>query len=331
MRAYWLEEILYTMPFTRKKIALIGGGNIGGTLAHLICQKNLGDIVIVDAQGDMAHGKALDISESCSVDGIDVNIVGGSDYSSIQDADVAIVTAGIARKPGMSRDDLLTVSARIIRDVGVNIKKYCPNAFVIVVTNPLDVMVWLMQRTSGLPFKKVVGMAGILDSSRFSYFLANALNISISDIKTFVLGGHGDGMVPLVRYTTVAGIPLPDIIKQGWISQKEVDDIIERTRNGGAEIVNLLKTGSAFYAPAAAAIAMAEAYLFDKRKIFPCAAWLENAYGVKDIYAGVPVVLGANGVEKIIELDLTETEKKLFKQSVESVEGLIKVLQSLDI
>ena len=231
----------------------------------------------------------------------------------------------------MSRDDLLTVSARIIRDVGVNIKKYCPNAFVIVVTNPLDVMVWLMQRTSGLSFKKVVGMAGILDSSRFSYFLASALNISISDIKTFVLGGHGDGMVPLIRYTTIAGIPLPDIIKQGWISQKEVDDIIERTRNGGAEIVNLLKTGSAFYAPAAAAVAMAEAYLFDRRKIFPCAAWLENSYGVKNIYAGVPVVLGANGVEKIIELDLTETEKNLFKQSVESVEGLIKVLQSLDI
>ena len=311
----------------RKKIALIGAGMIGGTLAHLAELKNLGDVVLFDIAEGLPQGKALDISQSSAIDGADVHLKGTNDYKDIEGADVVIVTAGVPRKPGMSRDDLLAINTSIVKTVGENIKKYCPKAFVIVITNPLDAMVWVMQKVSGLPHNKVVGMAGVLDSSRFAYFLAEALHVSISDINAFVLGGHGDTMVPVVNYTTVSGIPLPEFVKMGWIKQEALDKIVQRTRDGGAEIVGLLKTGSAFYAPAASAIRMAEAYLYDKKRILPCAAHLSGQYGVKDLYVGVPCMIGANGVEKIVEISLSAEQKTMFDKSVEAVKGLCAAIK----
>jgi malate dehydrogenase len=307
----------------RKKIALIGSGNIGGTLAHLIGLKELGDVVLFDIADGIPQGKALDIAESTPVEGVDAKYSGGSDYSVIEGADVIIVTAGIPRKPGMSRDDLIGVNAGVMTQVGAGIKKYAPNAFVICITNPLDAMVWVLREASGLPHNKVVGMAGVLDSARFRYFLSEEFNVSVEDVTAFVLGGHGDTMVPLTRYSTVAGIPLPDLVKAGWTTQEKLDQIVQRTRDGGAEIVGLLKTGSAFYAPAAAAVLMAESYLKDKRRVLPVAAWVDGAYGLDGIYVGVPVVLGANGVEKIVEIELDAAEKAEFGKSVDSVRGLI--------
>ena len=306
----------------RKKIALIGAGMIGGTLAHLCELKNLGDVVLFDIAEGLPQGKALDISQSSAVDGHDVHLKGTNDYADIKDADVVIVTAGVPRKPGMSRDDLVSINTGIIKTVGEAIKKHCPRAFVIVITNPLDAMVYVMQKVSGLPHHHVVGMAGVLDSSRFAYFLAEALKVSISDINAFVLGGHGDTMVPIVDYTTVSGIPLPDFVKMGWIKQDALDKIVQRTRDGGAEIVNLLKTGSAFYAPAASAIRMAEAYLYDKKRILPVAAHLSGQYGVKDLYVGVPAMVGSGGVEKIVEISLKPEQKAMFDKSVAAVKGL---------
>ncbi len=306
----------------RKKIALIGAGMIGGTLAHLCETKNLGDVVLFDIAEGLPQGKALDISQSSAVDGCDVHLKGTNDYADIAGADVVIVTAGVPRKPGMSRDDLVAINTGIIKTVGENIKKHAPNAFVIVITNPLDAMVYVMQKISGLPTNKVVGMAGVLDSSRFAYFLSEALNVSISDINAFVLGGHGDTMVPVVDYTTISGIPLPEFVKNGWITQEKLDQIVQRTRDGGAEIVNLLKTGSAFYAPAASAIRMAEAYLYDKKRMLPVAAYLNGEYGVKGLYVGVPTVIGAGGAEKIVEISLKPEQKAMFDKSVAAVKGL---------
>jgi len=307
----------------RKKIALIGSGNIGGTLAHLIGLKELGDVVLFDIADGIPQGKALDIAESTPIEGVDASYSGGSDYSVIEGADVIIVTAGIPRKPGMSRDDLIGTNANVMTQVGAGIKKYAPNAFVICITNPLDAMVWVLREASGLPHNKVVGMAGVLDSARFRYFLAEEFNVSVEDVTAFVLGGHGDTMVPLTRYSTVAGVPLPDLVKAGWTTQEKLDQIVQRTRDGGAEIVGLLKTGSAFYAPAAAAVLMAESYLKDKRRVLPVAAWVDGAYGLDGIYVGVPVVLGANGVEKIVEIELNAAEAAEFGKSVDSVRGLI--------
>src|SRR6201747_50825 len=306
----------------RNKIALIGAGQIGGTLAHLASLKELGDIVLFDIADGIPQGKGLDISQSSPVDGFDVNLTGASDYSAIEGADVCIVTAGVARKPGMSRDDLLGINLKVMEQVGAGIKKYAPDAFVICITNPLDAMVWALQKFSGLPTNKVVGMAGVLDSSRFRLFLAKEFNVSVQDVTAFVLGGHGDTMVPLVRYSTVAGIPLPDLVKMGWTSQARIDEIVDRTRNGGAEIVNLLKTGSAFYAPAASAIAMAESYLRYKKRVLPCAAYLNGEYGVKDMYVGVPVVIGSKGVERIVEIELAGKDRDAFDKSVGAVQGL---------
>lgn len=306
----------------RKKIALVGAGMIGGTLAHLAELKNLGDVVLFDISEGLPQGKALDISQSSAVDGNDVSLKGTNDYKDIEGSDVVIVTAGIPRKPGMSRDDLVSINTGIIKTVAENIKKYCPKAFVIVITNPLDAMVWVMQQVSGLPKNKVVGMAGVLDSSRFAYFLAEALNVSIADINAFVLGGHGDTMVPVVEYSTISGIPLSEFVKMGWLKQEKLDQIIQRTRDGGAEIVGLLKTGSAFYAPAASAIRMAEAFLYDKKRILPCAAYLNGEYGVKDLYVGVPVLIGAGGVEKIVEISLKPEQKAMFDKSVQAVKEL---------
>ena len=306
----------------RKKIALIGAGMIGGTLAHIIMHKQLGDVVLFDIAEGTPQGKALDIAQASYVDGSDVRLKGSNDYADIAGSDVIIVTAGIPRKPGMSRDDLVSINTGVIRTVGENIKKHAPNAFVIVITNPLDAMVWVMREVSGLKANKVVGMAGVLDSARFSYFLSEATGVSVEDISTFVLGGHGDTMVPLVRYSTIGGIPLPDVVKMGLIKQDQLDKIVQRTRDGGAEIVGLLKTGSAFYAPAASAIKMAEAYLFDKKQIIPCAAHLSGQYGVKDLYVGVPAIIGAGGVEKILEIDLNKDEKAMFDKSVEAVRSL---------
>jgi malate dehydrogenase len=286
----------------RKKIALIGAGQIGGTLALLAALKELGDIVLFDIVDGVPQGKALDLAESASVEGFNAKLVGASDYAAIAGADVVIVTAGVPRKPGMSRDDLLGINLKVMDSVGAGIKAHAPDAFVICITNPLDAMVWALQKTSGLPGHKVVGMAGVLDSARFRYFLAEEFNVSVEDVTAFVLGGHGDDMVPSVRYSTVAGIPLPDLVKMGWTTQARVDAIVERTRKGGGEIVGLLKTGSAFYAPAASAIAMAESYLKDQRRVLPCAAQLSGEYGVKDMYVGVPVVIGAGGVERVIEI-----------------------------
>ncbi len=307
----------------RKKIALIGAGNIGGTLAHLIGLKQLGDVAMFDVFGGVAAGKALDIMQSGPVDGFDSHMTGGSDYAAIQGADVVIVTAGFPRTPGMSRDDLIGKNAGVIAQVADGIKQYCPNAFVIVITNPLDAMVWVMQQKSGLPPEKVVGMAGVLDSSRFRLFLAHEFNVSVEDVTAFVLGGHGDTMVPLVRYSTVAGIPVPDLIKMGWTTQAKVDEIVKRTANGGGEIVKLLEKGSAFYAPAASAIAMAESYLLDKKRVMPAAAHLSGQYGVSDMYVGVPVVIGAGGVERIVEIKLNPDEQAAFDKSCSAVRELI--------
>jgi malate dehydrogenase len=308
----------------RKKIALIGGGMIGGTLAHLVGLKELGDVVIFDIVDGLPQGKSLDLAESSPVEGFDAEMSGTSRYSSIKQADVVIVTAGVPRKPGMSRDDLLDINLKVMSQVGAGIKKYAPDAFVICITNPLDAMVWALQKASGLPRNKVVGMAGILDSARFRYFLAQEFKVSVEDVTAFVLGGHGDTMVPLPRYSTIAGIPLPDLVKMKWTTQKRLDQIIQRTRDGGAEIVGLLKTGSAYYAPASSAIAMADAYLKDKKRVLPCAAYLNGQYGVKGLYVGVPVVIGAKGVERIVEIKLERDEKALFNKSVNAVKGLVE-------
>ena len=314
----------------RNKIALIGSGQIGGTLAHLVGLKELGDIVLFDIADGIPQGKALDIAESSPISTFDTNIIGTSSYEDIKDADVCIVTAGVPRKPGMSRDDLLSINLRVMKSVGDGIKKYAPNSFVICITNPLDAMVWALQKYSGLSPENVVGMAGVLDSGRFAYFLAEEFNVSVKDVQTFVLGGHGDTMVPLVRYSTVGGIPIPDLVKMGWSSQKKIDQIVQRTRDGGAEIVALLKTGSAFYAPAASAINMAESYLRDQKRIIPCAANLSGQYGLKDIYVGVPTIIGSKGVEKIIEINLNEIEKLNFSKSIESVKNLIDACKKID-
>jgi malate dehydrogenase len=313
----------------RRKIALVGSGQIGGTLALLAGLKELGDIVLFDVVEGVPQGKALDIAEASPIEGFDAKVAGGNDYSVIAGADVVIVTAGVPRKPGMSRDDLIGVNAKVVTQVGQAIKQHCPNAFVIVITNPLDVMVWVMKEVSGLPAERVVGMAGVLDSARFRYFIAEALGVSVEDVTAFVLGGHGDTMVPSVRYSTVAGIPLPDLVKMGWLSQQKLDQIVQRTRDGGAEIVALLKTGSAFYAPATAAISMADAYLKDKKRVLPCAAWLTGQYGVKDLYVGVPVVIGAKGVEKVVEVQLDATEKAMFDKSVTAVKGLVEAVRKM--
>src|SRR5690348_8463280 len=313
----------------RPKIALIGAGQIGGTLAHLIGLKELGDVVLFDIMEGIPQGKALDVAQSSPVDGYDMRFQGVNSYEALEGAAVCIVTAGVPRKPGMSRDDLLSINLKVMEQVGSGIKKYAPDAFVICITNPLDAMVWALQKACGLPKPKVVGMAGVLDSSRFRYFLADEFNVSVEDVTAFVLGGHGDSMVPLVRYSTVAGIPLPDLIKMGWTTQARVDEIFNRTRNGGAEIVNLLKTGSAFYAPASSAISMAESYLRDKKRVLPCAAWLNGEYGVKGLYVGVPVVIGAKGVERIVELELAGAEKADFDKSVASVKGLVEACQKI--
>jgi malate dehydrogenase len=313
----------------RKKIALIGAGQIGGTLALLIGLKELGDVVLFDIVDGVPQGKSLDISQSAPIEGFDARFHGTNNYDDIKGADVVIVTAGVPRKPGMSRDDLIGINAKVVRDVGAAIKKNCPKAFVIVITNPLDAMVWVMREASDLPHNMVVGMAGVLDSARFRTFLAEEFKVSVEDVTAFVLGGHGDTMVPLVRYSTVAGIPLPDLIKMGWTTQERLDAIVQRTRDGGAEIVGLLKTGSAFYAPAAAAIQMAESFLLDKKRVLPCAAHLTGEYGVKDLYVGVPVILGAGGVEKVVEIDLNASERAMFDKSVSAVRGLIEAVRKL--
>ncbi|MCR9243104.1 MAG: malate dehydrogenase [Rhodobiaceae bacterium] len=314
----------------RKKIALIGGGQIGGTLAHLAGLKELGDVVIFDIVDGVPQGKALDLAESSPVDGFDAALKGTSSYRDIKGADVVIVTAGVPRKPGMSRDDLLGINLKVMQQVGEGIGKHAPNAFVICITNPLDAMVWALRQFSGLPADKVVGMAGVLDSARFQYFLSEEFNVSVKDVNAFVLGGHGDTMVPLPRYSTVAGIPLPDLVKMGWTTKEKLAEIIQRTRDGGAEIVGLLKTGSAYYAPAASAIAMAESYLKDQKRVLPCAAHLNGEFGLKDMYVGVPTVIGAGGVERIVEINLNASEKKQFDKSVGAVKGLVDACKKIN-
>ncbi len=310
----------------RNKVALIGGGNIGGTLAHLAGLKELGDIVVFDIVEGLPQGKALDLAQSASIEGYDARLSGANDYAAIEGADVVIVTAGVARKPGMSRDDLLAINTKVMRAVGDGIASHCPDAFVICITNPLDAMVWALQKITGLAPNMVVGMAGVLDAARFRSFLADEFGVSVEDVTAFVLGGHGDTMVPLARYSTVAGIPLPDLVAMGWTTQETLDGIIQRTRDGGAEIIGLLKTGSAYYAPATAAIAMAEAYLKDKKRVLPCAAHLTGQYGVDDLYVGVPVVIGAGGVERIVEIALDADEKAMFDASVDAVRGLCEAI-----
>ena len=314
----------------RNKIALIGGGQIGGTLAHLAGLKELGDIVIFDIVDGIPQGKALDLLQSSPVSHFDANLKGTKSYSAIKGADVVIVTAGVPRKPGMSRDDLIEINLRVMQQVGEGIKKYAPKAFVICITNPLDAMVWALQKFSGLPKNKVVGMAGVLDSARFRTFLAEEFKVSVKDVTAFVLGGHGDTMVPSVRYSTVAGIPLPDLIKMKWTTKKKIDQIVQRTRDGGAEIVGLLKTGSAFYAPAASAIEMAEAYLKDQKRVLPCAAHLNGEYGQKNIYVGVPVIIGAKGVERVVEIKLDAKEKPMFTKSIKAVKGLLDACRKIN-
>ena len=306
----------------RKKIALVGAGQIGGTLALLAAQKELGDVVLFDIAEGTPQGKALDLSQTGPVEDFNAALTGTNDYADLKGADVVIVTAGVPRKPGMSRDDLIAINAGVIKSVGEAIRQHCPDAFVIVITNPLDAMVWAMQKVSGLPAEKVVGMAGILDSSRFRYFLADEFKVSVEDVTAFVLGGHGDTMVPLVRYSGVAGIPLPDLVKMGWTTEERLASIVQRTRDGGAEVVALLKTGSAFYAPAASAIQMAESYLKDQKRLLPCAAHLTGQYGVDDLYVGVPVIIGAGGVEKVVEIELDAEEKAMFDKSVAAVKSL---------
>jgi malate dehydrogenase len=313
----------------RTKIALIGAGMIGGTLAHLAALKDIGDVVLFDIVEGAPQGKALDLSQAGPVEGYDAELKGAADYADIKGADVVIITAGVPRKPGMSRDDLLGINLKVMEQVGAGVKKYASDAFVIVVTNPLDAMVWALQKASGLPRNKVVGMAGVLDAARFRHFLAREFDVSVEDISAMVLGGHGDTMVPLTRYTCVAGVPLTDLVKMRWITEKRLEEIVQRTRDGGAEIVGLLKTGSAYYAPAAAALVMAESYLKDKKRVLPCAAYLNGEYGVKGLYVGVPAVIGAKGVERVVELDLNGREKEAFNASVDSVKGLIEACQKL--
>jgi malate dehydrogenase len=314
----------------RPKIALIGAGQIGGTLAHLAAIKELGDVVLFDIAEGVPQGKALDLAESGPVEGFDVALKGTQDYADIAGADVCIVTAGVPRKPGMSRDDLLGINLKVMKSVGEGIKANCPDAFVICITNPLDAMVWALQVFSGLPREKVCGMAGVLDSARFRHFLAEEFNVSMRDVTAFVLGGHGDTMVPLTRYSTVAGIPLPDLVDMGWTSQDKLDAIVQRTRDGGAEIVGLLKTGSAFYAPATSAIEMAEAYLKDQKRLLPCAAYVDGAFGLKGLYVGVPTIIGAGGVEKVIDIKLHKDEQAMFDKSVDAVKGLVEACKGID-
>jgi malate dehydrogenase len=313
----------------RNKIALIGAGNIGGTLAHLIGLKELGDVVLFDVFGGVAAGKALDILQSGPVDGFDMAMTGGSDYAAIKGSNVVIVTAGFPRTPGMSRDDLIGKNASVIAEVAQGIRTHCPEAFVITITNPLDAMVWVMKEKSGLPANRVVGMAGVLDSSRFRLFLAQEFNVSVEDVTAFVLGGHGDTMVPLTRYSTVAGIPVPDLIKMGWTTQAKIDAVVQRTRDGGGEIVKLLERGSAYYAPAASALAMTESYLRDKKRVLPCAALLNGEYGVSGLYVGVPVVIGARGIERIVEIDMDPAEKAAFDRSCAAVRELVEAAKKL--
>ncbi len=313
----------------RNKIALVGAGNIGGTLALLVGLKELGDVVLFDVVEGVPQGKGLDIAQGSPIEGFDARFVGSNDYASLAGADVVICTAGIARKPGMSRDDLLGINCKVISTVGAAIKQHCPKAFVIVITNPLDAMVAVMREASGLPHSHVVGMAGVLDSARFRFFLAEEFKVSVEDVTAFVLGGHGDTMVPLIRYSTVAGIPLPDLVKMGWTTKERLDKIVQRTRDGGAEIVGLLKTGSAYYAPAAAAVQMAQSHLKDKKRVLPCAAYLDGQYGVKGLYVGVPVVIGAGGVERVVEIALDTAEKALFDKSVSAVRGLIDEVRKI--
>jgi malate dehydrogenase len=313
----------------RKRIALIGAGQIGGTLAHLAGIRELGDVVLFDVVDGIPQGKALDLSQAAPIEGFKPTFKGANEYAEIKDADVVIVTAGVPRKPGMSRDDLIEVNSKIMTQVAEGVKKYAPNAFGIIISNPLDAMVWALQKTSGLPRNMVVGMAGILDAARFRYFLSEEFDVSPEDITAMVLGGHGDTMVPLIRYSTVAGIPLPDLVRLRWITQKRLEEIVQRTRDGGAEIVGMLKTGSAYYAPAAAALDMAESYLKDKKRVLPCAAYLNGEYGVKGLYAGVPVVISAKGVERVIELELTSAEQDAFMHSVTSVKSLVELCQRI--
>ncbi len=313
----------------RHRIALIGAGQIGGTLAHLIGLKELGDVVLFDIAEGIPQGKALDLVQSSPIEGFDAKFAGTNSYDAIQGADVCVVTAGVPRKPGMSRDDLLSINLKVMEQVGSGIRKYAPDAFVICITNPLDAMVWALQKACDLPRNMVVGMAGVLDSARFRYFLADEFNVSVEDVTAFVLGGHGDTMVPLVRYSAVAGIPIPDLIKIGWTSQARVDAIVQRTRDGGAEVVNLLKSGSAFYAPASSAVAMIESYLRDKKRVLPAAAYLSGEYGVRDLYVGVPVVLGAKGVERVVEIELNGAEREMFDKSVTAVRTLVDACRKI--
>lgn len=315
----------------RRKIALVGAGQIGGTLALLAGLKELGDVVLFDVVDGVPQGKALDLIEASPVEGFDARFTGANDYAAIAGADVIIVTAGVPRKPGMSRDDLIGINAKVMGQVGAAIKQHAPKAFVICITNPLDVMVAVLREACGLPPSHVVGMAGVLDSARFRYFLAEEFKVSVEDVSAFVLGGHGDSMVPLIRYSAVAGIPLPDLVKMGWTTQERLDKIVQRTRDGGGEIVNLLKTGSAFYAPASSAIAMAESYLRDKKRVLPCAAWLDGQYGVKGLYVGVPVVIGEKGVERIVEISLNAEEKAAFDKSVGAVKGLLDAAKKIQV
>ncbi|SMF62793.1 malate dehydrogenase [Allosphingosinicella indica] len=314
----------------RKKIALIGAGNIGGTLAHLAAKKELGDIVLFDVVEGVPQGKALDLSQCGPIEGFDAKITGSNDYKDIAGADVIIVTAGVARKPGMSRDDLIGINLKVMKAVGEGIKANAPDAFVICITNPLDAMVWALREFSGLPHEKVVGMAGVLDSARFSHFLAEEFQVSVKDVNTFVLGGHGDTMVPVLKYSTVSGIPVNDLVAMGFSSKEKIDEIVTRTRGGGGEIVALLKTGSAYYAPATSAIAMAEAYLGDQKRILPCAAYLTGQYGVDDLYVGVPVMIGAGGAEKIVEVELDDEAKANLKVSVDAVKELLEACKGID-
>jgi malate dehydrogenase len=314
----------------RKKIALIGGGQIGGTLAHLVALKELGDVVLFDIAEGLPQGKALDLSQSGPVDGFNARLKGTNDYADIKGADVVIVTAGVPRKPGMSRDDLIGINLKVMAAVGEGIKANAPDAFVICITNPLDAMVWALQKFSGIPHNKIVGMAGVLDSARFRHFLADELGVSVEDVSAFVLGGHGDTMVPMPRFSTVAGISLPELVKMGWIKQERLDQIIQRTRDGGAEIVGLLKTGSAYYAPATSGIAMAESYLKDQKRVLPCAVYVNGAYGIKDLYVGLPVVIGEKGIERIVELELTGDEKAALTKSADAVQGLIEACKKLE-
>ncbi|MEO1537031.1 MAG: malate dehydrogenase [Pseudomonadota bacterium] len=314
----------------RPKIALIGAGQIGGTLAHLAALKEMGDVVLFDIADGTPQGKALDIAEAGPSEGFDAALKGTTDYADIAGADVCIVTAGVPRKPGMSRDDLLGINLKVMKAVGEGIKANAPGAFVICITNPLDAMVWALREYSGLPHNMVCGMAGVLDSARFRYFLSVEFDVSMKDVTAFVLGGHGDTMVPLVRYSTVAGIPLPDLVEMGWTSQEKLDAIVQRTRDGGAEIVGLLGNGSAYYAPATSAIEMAEAYLKDQKRLLPCAAFVQSAYGLKGMYVGVPTIIGAAGIERVVDIKLTKTEQVMFDKSVDAVKGLVEACKGID-